>query len=172
VGIAEAMIRQLDKPDPARRSVEITAYMILGTAEKGTELPQTLSGVVAQLKQIFHFSGYRLIETMLIRGVEDDGGEASGMMPVPGEPQAQPIYQFRYQQCTIAGEGTERRVYLRNIKFGGRVPIPNEKGYQFIDTGVNTTVDVREGQKAVIGKASLGPGKESLFLVVSARVVE
>ncbi|MEZ5357060.1 MAG: hypothetical protein R2762_30840 [Bryobacteraceae bacterium] len=172
IAMLEEMIRKLDQPPPAKRNIEITAFMILGTEEKGSDLPQSLAGVAAQLRQIFSFSGYKLIETMLIRGSEGDGGETSGIMPVAGEPAAKPMYQFRYQQCTITGDGAERRFHLKDVRFGGRVPIPNDKGFTYIDTGVNTTIDVREGQKAVIGKASLGPGRESLFLVLSARVVD
>jgi hypothetical protein len=178
VALLEGMIRQLDKapaprPEHKDRNIEITAYMILGSAEKQTELPSELSGVVKQLKQVFPFAGYQLIETMLVRGLEGRSGDASGVMPVAGaDLAAKPMYQFRYDRCEIVGEGADRRIHLRNIRFGGRVPIPNEKGYNYLDTGVNTSVEIKEGQKVVIGKASLGPGKESLFLVLSARVVE
>ncbi|MEZ5398528.1 MAG: hypothetical protein R2729_02600 [Bryobacteraceae bacterium] len=173
VAMAEGMIRQLDQPAPERRSIEITAYMVLGTSDKTTDLPKPLSGVAAQLQQVFPYAGFRLIETMLVRGREGEGGEASGLMPVPGEPEAKPIYQFRYRECRVTGDSGARRFELRDIRFGAKVPIATDKGsFQYIDTGVNTTVDIREGQKAVIGKASLGPGKESLFLVLSARVAE
>jgi hypothetical protein len=176
VALLEGVIRQLDKPPaPERkdRNVEITAYMILGSAEKQTELPAALAGVVKQLKAVFPFAGYQLIETMLVRGIEGRGGDASGVMPVAGpDLAAKPMYQFKYAGCHLKGEGNDLRIELRGVQFGGRVPIANEKGYNYLDTGVNTSVEIKEGQKVVIGKASLGPGKESLFLVLSARVVE
>ena len=43
---------------------------------------------------------------------------------------------------------------------------------QYIDTGVVTDVDLRIGQKVVVGKAAIGNARDSLFIVISAKLVE
>lgn len=41
-----------------------------------------------------------------------------------------------------------------------------------VDTGIRTDIDLREGQKAVIGKASISGGTETVFVVVTGSIVE
>ncbi len=43
---------------------------------------------------------------------------------------------------------------------------------EFSVTGLNTGLDVKEGQHVVIGKVGLDPSSNPFFLVVSAKVVE
>jgi hypothetical protein len=43
---------------------------------------------------------------------------------------------------------------------------------QYIDTGFNTGIDVREGQKVVVGKANIDGSNNAMTLVVTARVAE
>jgi hypothetical protein len=51
------------------------------------------------------------------------------------------------------------------------VPAPGG-AYQYIDTGISTDIDVREGQKVVVGKAASEGADKASFLVVMARVLE
>ncbi len=178
VAIMEGLIRQIDIPPAAMRSVEISTYMLLGVNEAGdSKVPAELAGVVKQLRDTFPFSGYRLLETMYIRASENRGGETSGLMPGPGpvsDAMPKAIYQCRFNSVRVEEAGGGRRIVLNGLRFGTKVPYATGKdGYQYADLGANIdSVSVREGQKAVIGKAGVGPGKESLFLVLSARVVD
>jgi hypothetical protein len=43
---------------------------------------------------------------------------------------------------------------------------------QYIDTGITQDVDVKEGQKVVVGRASLDGPEKALFLILTARVVQ
>ena len=43
--------------------------------------------------------------------------------------------------------------------------------YYSVESGVNTDVDVREGQKVVVGKSNFG-AEDAFILVVTAKVVE
>ncbi len=178
VATLEGLVNQIDTPTPAKRSVEISTYMLLGVGEAGgPKTPDELGGVVKQLKDMFPFAGYRLLETMYIRAGEDRGGETSGLMPGFGSASdtlPKPIYQCKFDRVRVEESGGTRRIVLTGLRFGTKIPYSTGKeGYQYADLGANVdTVSVREGQKAVIGKAGAGPGKESLFLVLSARVVE
>ena len=41
-----------------------------------------------------------------------------------------------------------------------------------VETGIRTDVDLREGQKAVIGKTTIEGGAEAIFVVVDGAIVE
>ena len=117
---------------------------------------------------------FRLVETTVLRVNEGSGSESSGVFPdsSPAEPPS--IYQTKFAKLTITGEPPARTMRLDFFRFGGRLASKNAKSgeVQYIETGVNTDVDVREGQKAVVGKANFGNARESLFIVLAAKIVE
>jgi hypothetical protein len=47
-----------------------------------------------------------------------------------------------------------------------------QKQYQYLDTGMSTDVDVREGQKVVVGKANMDGSDRASIVVLMAKVVE
>jgi hypothetical protein len=115
-----------------------------------------------------------------VRSREGRGGEASGLMnPAQAStaPALKPLYQFKFNQSTVSTDDKGRSIHLDHVRFGGRIPTATstkdgESQYQYLDTGINTDVDLREGQKVVVGKASIGTVNTSLFLVLTAKVVD
>ena len=183
----EQFARKLDiapPPQPPPKNIEVTVYMLAAQQQPETgSMPDELSGVVKQLRGVFGLQGFRVLETMVMRGREGKGGEASGLMssPIKGEDSQPSLYQFKYARASIAGDDKTRTIRLDGLRFGGRIPVavsatgasPKQvTQWQYLDTGVNTDVDLREGQKVVIGKASVGAPNSTLFLVVSAKVVD
>ncbi len=54
-----------------------------------------------------------------------------------------------------------------------RVPITTGPGqFQYQEVGINTDLDVREGQKVVVGKTNMDSSDRALIVVVTAKVVE
>ena len=43
---------------------------------------------------------------------------------------------------------------------------------RYMKTGIETDIDLREGQKAVIGKTSIEGGAETVFVVVTGTIIE
>ena len=43
---------------------------------------------------------------------------------------------------------------------------------RYMQTGIQTDIDLREGQKAVIGKTSIEGGAETVFIVVTGTISE
>ena len=176
VEIVERFIKKLDVPQPPERNIEVMVYMLLGQhGEGGEKLPGELAGVAKQLQATFGIKEFRLLETYAGRVREGKGADSSGLLSIPSPgPNAPPaIYQLKLGRCSIHEDGKVRTIRLDNVRLGGRVPYPTNGGtqWQFIETGINTDLDVREGQKIVVGKANIG-GKDSLFFVVTAKVVE
>jgi hypothetical protein len=40
-----------------------------------------------------------------------------------------------------------------------------------VETGVSTSIDIKEGQKAVIGRSSMQGPEKALFLVLTAKLI-
>ena len=174
VDAVERFLKKMDET-PAKRSVDVTIYMMLGlpAPENQAKLPQELAGVATQLRAVFGFKDFRLIETTVMRAREGSYAESSGIFPGTPSADGPHIYQTKFQKLTITGDAPAQTIRLDSFRFGGRLPTKNAKGdIQYVETGINTAVDVREGQKVVVGKAAIGNGKESLFVVLTAKIVE
>ena len=177
VEVVERFIKELDVPPPPERNIELTIYMLLGQqANPGEKLPVELAPVVRQLQATFNLKEFRLLETYVGRMREGKGTETSGLLSIPSQASGAPpaSYNLRVQRCSISGDEKARTIRLDNMRLGGRIPYPTAGGkeqWQFMETIVSTDIDVREGQKIVVGKTNIG-SKDSLFYVVTAKVVE
>ena len=181
VALVEDFIKKFDVPAPVQKSIDVTAYMLLGTQEESGESAssQELAGVVKQLRSVFGFKSYRLLETMVVRSREGRGADASGLMnpTQAGDSPLKPLYQFHFNQSTLSTDDKGRTIRLDFVRFLGRIPVGTstkggETNFQYVDTAINTDVNLREGQKVVVGKASIGTANTSLFLVLTAKVVD
>lgn len=174
-----AEIKRLDKPVmQTSRNVELVAYLILaspkGTA--GDAVPSDLEPVVKQLQSIFGLRDFRLFETALIRVREGSAIETSGSAQMPASDADLPtsLYQIRCTSTAISAAGAQRTVRLDNFRLNIRVPYRTGGSgvFNYADLGFNTHLDVREGQKVVVGQSKVGQGDSALVLVLTARVAE
>jgi len=169
VAVIENFIKQIDA---ARKSIEVTAWVIVGQKEANAEkMPDDLQPVLKQLKSLFPFAGYRLAETAVVRGVAGQGSQTRGSLPNPALiPQT---YTFRYRRADADSTEGIPVIKLSEVRFDTMVPYEAGVGqHQYMEASIISDVSLKSGQKVVLGKTSAGLGKESLFLVLSARVVD
>ena len=168
----EEVIKQLDV---AKKDVETTVYMIIAHLQSGdgTPLPPELDPVVKQLKGLFSYKSFKLLDSFVLRSRDGQAADTSGFVPAPAEKQ-KTIYQFRYGRMGVQSAEGGHQIRFDNLKFGLRVPTVNAKGeIQYVEAGISTDVDVPEGKKVVVGKTSAVEGPDSaLILVISAKVVD
>ncbi len=175
----EDVIHRLDVPPPAVRNIEVTIYLMsaLGTPSAGA-IPAELESVVKQLKGMFSYKSYQLIDTELIRVRGGEGGEMSGV--INGGPVvdgARNISQIKFKSATVSSDEKGLKIRIDLLKVGVRLPVPlasgsgPEKRYQYIDTGISTDVDIREGQKVVVGKANMEGTDRASIIVLTAKLV-
>ena len=50
--------------------------------------------------------------------------------------------------------------------------LPAGKGVEYTDSGILQDVDVKEGQKVVVGRSSLAGPQQALFLILTAHVIQ
>lgn len=163
----ETAIKKADVPPKPAPNVELTFYVLAGgEGASGGPLPEELSGVAKQVKGLLGMTALKLVESIQIRSRAGAGGEASGVM---GKSTGNPsLYQLRFGEVSVEGEPGARFLRLSRLKFGGKIAT----GSNYLETGFNTDVDLRDGQKIVIGKSSLDTSGTPYFVVVTGKVVD
>lgn len=164
-------LRRLDVPSKPTPSVELTLWILLGSkTPDGDDLPEGLQPVARQLRGTLGYEAFDLLDTVLVR--TRDGGklatggtfQASGKLSVPAN------YGMDVLRAeVIPGEGDAApTVRLNQLQFS-LYPVL-EKDQTGRHTSLQTDVEVREGQKVVVGKATTSPDNQGLILVVETRV--
>lgn len=170
----EDAIKRLDVPSSTPQNFELVAYLLIGTeggAPTPAALPKELDSVVAQLKSAFSFKAYRLSDVLTLRGragqrlSTSDSGDS-----VMIADQSHPIMtQFRINSLSLGADGA---IHVDGLTLDSRVPVA-QGGQNFMmqDIAINTDLDVREGQKVVVGKVGMN-ANEAMFLVLTAHMVQ
>jgi hypothetical protein len=180
VTTAEEAIKELDVPAAAQKDIELTVFFVLASNRATPDpslapIPQDLQSTVATLKTTFPFKNYDLLDTLLLRARSGVGADATGQLP------GNRYTSFKVGSASLDGDGAMIR--LDRLHAGLRIPhvVPVgsgpggvgagvERRTEFIDTGMSAEiVDVKEGQKLVVGRSSVE--NNALFLVLIAKVV-
>lgn len=174
VAAMENAIKRLDVPPPPTENIELTAYLLVASEQSGAKnTPAELDGVIKQLKGVFPYQGYRLLDTLMVRCRSGREGEANGMAPSNPEDVNKTLYQLRFRSVTLIPDSAGKRIRIDGLRLGAKMPVrTSSNNFTYIDTGINTDLDVREGQKVVVGKATVDSSNNALFLVLTARIVD
>jgi hypothetical protein len=168
VATLEEAIKKLDVPSA---DFELTVYLISSSPQVGDQLPDALASTAKQLHGVFAYKGYQLLDSFVLRGSDGQGGNAVGNVSKDGKSST---YRFHYERAAVSGEAP-KVVNLHNLdlqiqSFTGAF---NKDGYPLShDTTLHTDIDVRDGQKVVVGKSDVNNGESPLILVVTAKVLE
>jgi hypothetical protein len=84
-------------------------------------------------------------------------------------------YHVSYDSVGVSAESTSS-IHISKLQFSATAPYlmgsKDSRQYQNFNIGISSHVDVREGQKVVVGTSNVPDGNTSVFLVISARVVQ
>jgi hypothetical protein len=167
---AEEAIKQLDVPGAAQKDIDLTVYFVVGSDDAnmaGSAIPADLQSTVATLKSTFPYNTYVMLDVLSLRTRSGESASTSGQLS-RGR-----LTTFSLGSASLEGDGT--MIQLRNLHAGLRIPNGVDKNGQnvHLDTGPTTGVmDVKEGQKLVIGRSSLNGPDTALFLVLIAKVAQ
>jgi hypothetical protein len=170
----EAVIKQLDVAPAALRNIEVTVYMIAAGSSGGIELPDELTPVATQLKGVFPYKSFRLLDSFALRIRDGQLGRINGSIGRAGEA-SRILYSFNVKQVHIQNQDAAATVRMDGLDFTMKNPISvSPKGeVHFSEADIRTDVDVRAGQKVVVGKTSSLEGTGgALFLAISAKILE
>ena len=157
------VVKELDAASPAVKNVELTFYIFEATKEAAAEpaaLPAELQPVIAQLKSVLGYQGFRLFDTAFIRTRSGERAEASGQAQVPNGTAG---YHLNLQ-AFASSETTPATIRIDNSRFQAWVGSTN--------AGFSVNVDLKVGQQAVVGRAGIEGNRSALILVASGKIVE
>jgi len=170
VTTAEDAIKQLDVPSAAQKDVDLTVYFVVGSDQAnqaGSPIPQDLQSTVGALKSTFPFKNYVMLDALSLRARSGVGASTTGQL-TNGR-----LTQFRVRSTSLDADGSTIR--LDDLHAGLRIPngVTKNGENSYLETGISTdVVDVKEGQKLVVGRSSLNGPDTALFLVLIAKVAQ
>lgn len=180
VDAARAAAVALDKPPAPTKSVQVIAYVLDAskTEDLAGGVPDELQPVARQLREIFGYRSVELIDTLAIRPLDGAGGQVVGTLPATDGRPAMP-YRLGFNHAIVvqAEDGAGESVQLKGFTFTARTSgLPSESGESAQDlesvSRLDTDLEVRAGQKAVVGKAATAGKHQGLILVIAASVLE
>jgi len=177
VTTAEDAIKQLDVPGAAQKDIELTVYFVIAGDQSnmtGNPIPQDLQSTVTTLKNTFPFKNYLLLDVLSLRSRSGVGASTSGQLS------GNRYTSFGVRSASLEADGS--MVRLDHLHAGLRIPHttsilnpaggPPQTKLEYMDTGISTDiVDVKEGQKLVIGRSSMDGPEKPLFMILIAKVV-
>jgi|CZKE01.1.fsa_nt_gi hypothetical protein len=173
----EDAIKRLDVPAAGPQNVELMAYLLVGSAAAAAppaDLPKDLDSVLTQIKAAFSYKGYKLEDVLALRGRTGQQLSTSGSgWSVPIGNGVQPVMtQFSVGSLNVGADG---EIHINRLRLDNRVPqVTGGQGstqFTMVDLNLNTDLDIKEGQKVVVGKLGLNQD-EALFLVLMAHVAQ
>ncbi len=180
VAIEEAL-KRLDTPETPRSDIEMHIHVLIASQGDGAAdlYPAELRDVLKQLNTTLSYKSYRLIASIVDRvkdgtlslngrGIADVEAFARPSAPAVGEISAS--YSYSIQNVTLAPAPATgaTTVQLNNIHFNFRTNAFTPGNA--LDTDINTSTTLRDGEKVVVGTTTLKD--KGLILVVTARVIK
>lgn len=169
IAAVEEAIKQLDVAGAAPKNIELTVYFVVGSDREnleGNPVPQDLQNVITQLKNAFTFKNYRMLDMLTLRTRSGVGAETTGQLSASQLPS---LTTFKVRSASVGEDGAIR---IDGLHAGLRIIIASsQQKYDYADTGLSADVDVKEGQKVVVGRTSMAGPDKALFLILMAQVI-
>src|SRR5436190_14092631 len=121
----EQIIQRFDVPPPPVQNIEVIIYLMSALGQpSAAAVPPELEPVVKQLKGMFSYKGYQLIDTQVIRVRAGQGGDASAVVESgPSVGGAKTISQVKIGSASISTDEKGRSIRIDMLKVGLRVPV-------------------------------------------------
>jgi hypothetical protein len=160
----EDAIKRLDVPAAAPKDIDLIVYMVVASEQPsaGGNLPPELQPVADELKKIFSYKSFRLLDSILLRTQPGNRARTSGIIAPTGDSHA--TYNFEVQPSAVTEAPKGRLIRLDDLTLN--ISLPGDR-----HAGIQTEITVSEGQRVVVGKSNIGTD-QSLILVVTAKVTE
>jgi hypothetical protein len=169
IAAVEEAVKRLDAPEPARPGIEFHVHILVGTNSPTysppNEYPEELNAVIKQLQTTINYKYYHLMTTQVLRAKEQGLRTASvkgvSELTLRSDLQASknPIfYDFNFDNITLdAATSTAAKIQVGQFGFTMRVPLimGSQGQLQYENIGFSTPVNMREGEKVVVGTTSM-----------------
>ena len=172
----EEALKRLDVPEAPRAGIELRIHALVAsnTGEGAGGYPPELRETISQLQSTLNFKNYRLVTSMIQRTREGASASGSGVAefnaPASGSnPRTSGSYNYSIRSLTLDSASPRAPiVQIGDFVFQARFFVPDFSNYE--DAAIKTSISVRDGERVVVGTASLKD--KALILVLTARVIK
>jgi hypothetical protein len=179
IGVIEEALKRLDTPEAPRPDIEIHVHVLIAsnTAGSAAERPAELDDVVKQLQGTLAYKHYSMMTSSVhrtkegISGVSNSGVAESNQFAIETSKDRPIFYSYELRPVTIDSSAAgPSRIQIGNFVFDMRIPLNLGGSIQYQPIGFRTPVNVREGEKVVVGTTTMAD--KGLIVVLQARVVK
>jgi hypothetical protein len=169
IGEMESLVRRLDIAPASEKNLELTVYLLTANDSNraSQNIPQQLDPALKQLRSIFNYKSYQVLDTIFMRNRILEHGSTSGFLAqLEGESKSASSllpgrYNLSYGHSYLTQDDRGDLIHLDNVSLQvGQV------------SGISTNIDLRPGQMVVVGKSNFETGNGALIAVITARVVD
>jgi hypothetical protein len=173
---AETLLKRFDVPAEEHRvrQIEVTIYLIEASSESSPDqpVPAALKSALDQLRTAFGYKGYRLMDTILLQGRERSDLNLSGLLPMEATKSSdKTFYTASYKNINYVE--SQKSVEITHFHFNIRIPLPGTglaAQTSYGDSGIETDLTIKDGQKLVLGKLARDQTERGVFLVLTTKV--
>lgn len=172
IAAIEEALRRLDVPETTRPDIELRIHVLFASNTEGTsnDAPAELRDVIRQLQTTLNYRSYYLATSFIQRTREGARVNGNGSLEISrllgtdaSSPNASLIYSYDIRSLSLAPAAASQppTVQLEQFSFQANGNIGTAR--------IATSTGVRDGERVVIGTASLRD--KALILVLTARVI-
>ena len=166
----EEAIKRLDTPAAPPSSVQMHMHVLLASNRVGTtpagEIPVELKDVITELRGTLTYKNYELITSVLQRLTETNRGlNGSGLAQIPGAQSGMTTARYEYmvaQLSFVPSASGAQSIQIQDFSF--------TIGGEGIQGRVQTALNIRDGEKVVVGTATIND--RALIVVLIPKIVK
>jgi hypothetical protein len=165
----EKVLRVIKQLDVKPADLLITVQLVLGSeaGEPGKE-SMTNDPIIRELRNLLKYKSYSLLDASLLRAMDGTGSEVR-----IGD---KADFEFWVRPKVVRDENSsliQMEVRLRQIRLAGTPPNATSSKPEYITTDlIATTLNIKSGDKTVVGVSKLDGGDKGLILILSGKVVD
>ena len=176
IATIEEAVKRLDTPlppkpaEPVAPDAEIYGYVLIASqsGEAGNDYPKAIEDVVKQLQTNLNYKSYRLLTTIVQR-IRIGGQVSSSGIASLADKSVVSNYNFEISRISPIHDQDYSQLSLNTVNLRLQIQ-PSPDGQSLGNAGVRTDVRIRDGEKVVVGTASLRD--KALVLVLTAKVLK
>jgi len=167
IAAIEDALKRLDVPQAPKPDIEFRIRVLIAAPSGTSQYPGDLEPVVKQLHATLNYKSYYQVASITMRVKSGSGAKGTGVTavnpPVSTESTSM-SYSYGFEDVSIAPPPPGAAVVqIRKLHY-------SIEGKSLGEAEINTGLSLREGEKVVVGTASLKD--RAMILVLSARIVK
>ena len=137
----EDAIKRLDVPTAAPKDIDLVVYMIVASEQaSATELPAELQPVAGQMKKIFPYKSFLLLDSILLRTQPGNRASTNGIVVLPNDSRGgERPYSFGVNPTSVTDDANGRLIRLDNLELSLHLPDDRDGRHPYRDHGAGRT---------------------------------